>query len=83
MKALVLCSVLLSGCAQLQPAKDAAQDIVDDLLTGAEYKVCEAVPVAAVKRRYAANPRRLRAWAEYCEHEWLVRELPNAAEIGR
>lgn len=78
MKALILCTVLLSGCAQLQPLKETAQDVADDLLTGAEYKVCEAVRVATVKRRYAANPRRLRAWAEYCEHEWLVREMPTS-----
>lgn len=78
MKFIILSGLLFTaGCAQLQPMKQAAQSVVDDVLTGAEYKICEAVPVAAIKRRYAANPRRLRAWVEYCEHEWLLRELPT------
>lgn len=71
MKVLLICSILLSGCAPLASIKEEGGKAVDAAHIGARVTVCEAITIGSVKRQYGSEPGTLCSWTQYCKHEFL------------
>lgn len=65
MKTIILCAVLLTGCAQLAPLKQSAAEAADAALEASEYTWCRPIMSAWV-RRYGADSEKTRAWSAIC-----------------
>ena len=72
--ALVFLTLLIGGCA-LAPGGDALRAVIkekgaqvyDQGLEDAEWFICYAASVGAVRRRYGVSAELAAAWAELCE----------------
>jgi len=74
MKMLLVCTVLLSGCAQLPAVIAKGADANDTLRSGAEFTLCRAISIGAWVRAYGNSPEKAQAWRTIC-HEPIA-ELP-------
>ena len=70
---------LVAGCTQFQSAvNNYGSSAARNALTAAEWTVCVASPVGAIKARYK-DKKQLLAWANYCK---AVQSTPSLELIN-
>lgn len=74
MKLIVVCAVLLSGCAQVAPLVQKGADLNDSALASAEFTLCRAISIGAWIRAYGNDKAKAEAWKTICAEQ--VTELP-------
>lgn len=74
MRALLLCTILMSGCAQLAPVTQRGADAYDQIRLGAEFTLCRAISIGAWVRAYGSDSGRAQAWRTICQEQ--IAELP-------
>lgn len=74
MKTLILCAVMLSGCAQLAPLTQRGADAYDQVRMGAEFTLCRAISVGAWVRAYGDSRDKAEAWRTLCNEP--ISQLP-------
>lgn len=59
--------LLISGCATLDRVAVEGAKVADDVLTTAEWTLCEAATRGSLKRRYGTSIERATAYKEFCD----------------
>jgi hypothetical protein len=63
---LVFVAFSMAGCAAIVPAVQKVRAANDAVLGAAEFEICEAATIGAVKRRYGQDKVKARAWRDLC-----------------
>lgn len=61
-----LFAVLLVGCTNLASR---GAEVSDEILTSAEWGICNAASVGSIRRRYGSDQKRAAAWRALCEDD--------------
>ena len=67
---LFLGALFLGGCAAIDTARDVIKlkgaEIADQVLTDAEWSVCQAASIGSIKRRYGQTVERADTYKDFC-----------------
>lgn len=72
---LILSFIFLSGCQTAGLVVGKVRDANDNAVKSAEFTLCEAMPIGAIKRNYQGA--RAKTYAEFCD-SGSVEDLINA-----